>query len=891
MLIERFTLKAQDALERGSRHAIKGGHRYITPAHVLLGLIEQDDGPTRRYLSLAHVDSQKLASEARALISQTPRADPDQPDTSIDRALEKVFVDASDFSDEMEDKYIGVHHLLLALIDDPKIAAAVQVCGGKKEALAEILKAEPKGKYHAPGAAAAEGGAPAAGEFEHLSKYSTDLTELARQGKLDPVLSRDQEIRQTIQVLSRRTKNNPIVIGEPGVGKTAIVEGLAQRIVRGEVPDDLKDPAIVALDLGRLVAGTKFRGEFEERLKHVIQEVVDAENIILFIDEIHMLVGAGGAEGGMDASNLLKPALSRGQLRCIGATTLNEYRKKIEPDNALTRRFQVVFADEPSVDETIAILRGLKEKYEVHHGVRIRDSALVAAAKLSHRYITDRFLPDKAIDLIDQAAANIRMDIGAKPEEIETIDRDIISREIEIRALEREKDPAAAPRIEQLRRELQQLKEESARLTEIWQKEKKAIFQVQRAKEDLEAAKREMEQKIREQDFVRVAELQYKVIPEREKTVAEFGDIKVSDFRFLQEEVRDEDIAETLSRMTGIPVAKMLEPERQKLLKMEDALRRRVVGQDDAVVAVSRAIRRSRAGLQDPSRPIASFFMLGPTGVGKTELAKALAEFLFDDERAMVRIDMSEYMEKHAAAKLVGAPPGYVGYEEGGTLTNAVRRKPYSVILFDEVEKAHADVFNLLLQVLDDGRLTDSQGRTVNFTNTVIMLTSNLGADAIAQLGDEATAEQLKQAVMQSVRQYFRPEFVNRLDDTIVFRRLTRAAMRPIVEIQFGRLRRLLQDRRIRLAVADEVMELLASEGYDPVFGARPLKRLIQRRIQDPLSEAILEGRVQDGQTVRISLREGGEIAFETAEEEAPAEAAVAPSPPPEAAGVMGAAG
>jgi ATP-dependent Clp protease ATP-binding subunit ClpB len=853
MDIEKFNAKAQEAISQAVKLALKSGHRHVVPAHVLLGLLDQTDGPTVRYLASAEVEKDRLAAQARELLTRVPRAEAGSSDTPITRDLEVALIKAEDLAETSEETKIGVNHVLLGLMEDEEIGRALRAAGAKGDKLASILKTARENK-------GAGNGPP---ELEFLSQYADDITAAARAGKLDPVISRDAEIRQTIQVLSRRLKNNPIILGEPGVGKTAIVEGLAQRIVRHDVPDDLASCTIYTLDMGRLVAGTKFRGEFEERIKNVLEEIKRAGNVILFIDEIHTLLGAGGQEGSLDAANLLKPALSRGQLRCIGATTINEYRKRIEKDNALARRFQPVIAEEPSLEATISILRGLKEKYEAHHGVRITDAAIGASARLSKRYIADRFLPDKAIDLIDQASASRRMEVFAKPEEVEDVDRKVIQHEIEAKALERETDRHAQGRLEKLRTDLARLKAESARLTEAWQREKNGIFKVQKAKQELEDARREMEQKIREKDFARVAQLQYDVIPECEKTLAEWADVNVSEARYMRREVEEQDIAQTLSRLTGIPVARMLESERTKLLKMEDALRRRVVGQDDAVVAVAKAIRRSRAGLQDPSRPIASFLMLGPTGTGKTELAKALAEFLFDDEKAMLRIDMSEFMEKHAVARLTGAPPGYVGYEEGGVLTNKVRRRPYSVILFDEVEKAHTDVFNVLLQVLDDGRLTDSQGNLVAFGNTVLILTSNLGSEAIVSLDGDAPHDQIKGHVMQAVRSHFRPEFLNRLDDTIIFRRLGPTSLRPIVDIQLGRIARLLDERRIKIEAEEAVKEALATEGYDPEYGARPLRRVIQRRILDPLSEAVLQGKVADGDTVRVALKDG-EMVLET---------------------------
>jgi ATP-dependent Clp protease ATP-binding subunit ClpB len=692
--------------------------------------------------------------------------------------------------------------------------------------------------------------------FDALKKYARDITEAARNGKLDPVIGRDEEIRRTIQVLARRTKNNPVLIGEPGVGKTAIVEGLALRVAKGDVPEALKDKRVMALDLGAMVAGAKYRGEFEERLKGVLKEVESAEGgIILFIDELHTLVGAGKADGAMDASNLLKPALARGELHCIGATTLDEYRKHIEKDAALARRFQPVFVGEPSVEDTISILRGIREKYELHHGVRITDGALVAAATLSNRYITDRFLPDKAIDLVDEAASRLRMQVDSKPEELDELDRRLLQLKIEREALKREEDAASKERLARLEREVAELEEKSAEMTAAWEAEKGRVVESQKLKEQLDAARTEQELAERRGDLNRAAELRYGTIPALEKKLAEAA---AGGAKLVNEAVTEEGIAAVVSRWTGIPVEKMLEGERAKLLRMEEELRRRVVGQEEALEAVSKAVRRARAGLQDPSRPIGSFLFLGPTGVGKTELVKAVAAFLFDDERAMTRIDMSEFMEKHAVSRLIGAPPGYVGYEEGGALTEAVRRRPYQVVLFDEVEKAHEDVFNVLLQVLDDGRLTDGQGRTVDFRNTIIVLTSNLGAQAIADLPDGADVEEARPAVMRAVRERFRPEFLNRLDEIVLFRRLAREDMGAIVRIQFARLRRLLEDRQIAVRLTDAAVEWLSEAGYDPVYGARPLRRVIQRHVQDRLAGMLLEGSVKPGDTVVVDASPDG---------------------------------
>ena len=692
--------------------------------------------------------------------------------------------------------------------------------------------------------------------YDALKRYARDLTEAAREGKLDPVIGRDEEIRRTVQVLARRTKNNPVLIGEPGVGKTAIVEGLALRIANGDVPDGIKDRRLLSLDLGALIAGAEYRGEFEERLKGVLDEVKSAAGeIILFIDEMHTLVGAGKSEGAMDASNLLKPALARGELHCIGATTLDEYRKHVEKDAALERRFQPVFVGEPSVPDTISILRGLKEKYELHHGVRITDAAIVAAATLSNRYITDRFLPDKAIDLMDEAASRIRMEVESKPEEIENLDRRIIQLKIEREALKKEPDSASKERLKTLEGELANLEQQSAELTTRWQAEKEKIAAEAKIKEQLDGARLELEQAQRAGDLAKAGELQYGRIPDLEK---QLGDAQAAvKGAMLREEVTDQDIAAVVSRWTGIPVERMLEGEREKLIHMEEAIGKRVIGQAEAVKAVSTAVRRARAGLQDPNRPLGSFLFLGPTGVGKTELTKALAEFLFDDPAAMVRIDMSEFMEKHAVARLIGAPPGYVGYEEGGVLTEAVRRRPYQVILFDEVEKAHGDIFNVLLQVLDDGRLTDGQGRTVDFTNTIIILTSNLGSQYLANLGEDEDVEKVESQVMEVVRGHFRPEFLNRLDEIILFHRLGQAHMGPIVDIQVGRLQQLLDDRKIHLELSDAARAWLGRVGYDPVYGARPLKRAVQKYLQDPLADAILAGKVRDGQTVKVDEGDG----------------------------------
>lgn len=848
MIIEKFSVKAQDVIESACRLAVKKDHEYVTPWHMLSVMLQPKDVLTRQYLSHASIDLDALGARVDGQLLTLPKGKADSSQTPISRDLEKVFILAEEASNRSKEKYIGINHIMLGMLAAEDIAKAFSDAGADKQEIETILTQPQKGRFSV--------GEEGTGDFEYLSKYTLDLTERARQGGLDPVIGRDKEVRFAIQILSRRLKNNPIVIGEPGVGKTAIVEGLAQRIVNGDVPNDLKAVSILSLDMGQLIAGAKFRGEFEERFKRLLQEVSDAGNVILFIDEIHMLIGAGGSEGAMDAANLIKPALSRGEIRCIGATTLEEYRKHFEKDAALMRRFQIVMVEEPTLDETITILRGVKEKYEVHHGIQILDAALIASAKLSKRYIMDRFLPDKAVDLVDQAAASLRIGLSSKPEEIAEIDRRIVELEIEIRALKHETDTQTEERLSNLRKEMEELKEKSRQLTEKWEKERKALSEVQEAKRALEEAKREMEQKIREEDFARVAELQYKVIPKCNKTLEEYADVDISGKEFLRKTITEDDIADTVSRLTNIPVSKIMSSEIERLLHLEDHLRRRVVGQDDVLTVISKAIRRSRAGVQNPNRPIASFLMLGPTGVGKTEVCKALAEFMFDDESALTRIDMSEFMEKHSVARLVGAPPGYVGYEEGGLLTNSVRRKPYSVILFDEVEKGHADVFNLFLQLLDDGRLTDSQGQTVNFANTVVLMTSNLGAESIRPAETEEEIQEMNASIMKAVRSHFRPEFINRLDDILIFKQLTMEGMKIIADIQLKRLAKLLKEKEMQLQVKDDAFVLLGELGYNPLMGARPLNRVIQTRIQDPLAEDIIAGRVKPGDTVYISVRE-----------------------------------
>jgi ATP-dependent Clp protease ATP-binding subunit ClpB len=864
MDIQKFTERTQGFLQAASTIAIREFHQRITPEHVLKALLDDEEGAAAGLIRSAGGDPKAVATAVQAEISRIPKVQgggAGQP--QITPELVRVLDAAQQAATKAGDEYVAQDRLLVALAaSDTPAGKALKAGGVTAQALDKAVADIRKGrKVDSPNAES---------NFDALNKYARDVTAVAREGKLDPVIGRDEEIRRAIQVLARRTKNNPVLIGEPGVGKTAIVEGLALRIVNGDVPEALKNKKLMSLDLGAMVAGSKYRGEFEERLKAVLQEIsAAAGEIIVFIDELHTLVGAGKTDGAMDASNMLKPALARGELHCVGATTLDEYRQYIEKDAALARRFQPVFVSQPSVADTISILRGLKEKYELHHGVRITDSAIVAAATLSNRYITDRFLPDKAIDLIDEAAARLRMEVDSKPEEIDELDRKIIQLKIEREALKKEPDAASKERLRNLETELAGLEKESADLTSRWRAEKEQLGSAQKLKEQIEQARADLEQAQRKGDFTRAGELTYSVIPQLEQKLAVAQ--KQSSHAMLNEAVKENDIASIVSRWTGIPVDKMLEGEREKLLHMEEQLRKRVIGQDEAVVAVSNAVRRARAGLQDPNRPIGSFLFLGPTGVGKTELTKALAEFLFDDETAMQRIDMSEYMEKHAVARLIGAPPGYIGYEEGGVLTEAVRRRPYQVVLFDEVEKAHPDVFNILLQVLDEGRLTDGQRRTVDFKNTLIILTSNLGSEAIvADAGNEEGGTELspqtKYAVMDIVRTHFRPEFLNRLDEILIFRRLSRENMAAIVTTQLQRLRNLLADRKITLDIAPGALEWLAEAGYDPVYGARPLKRVIQRTLQNPLAQDILAGKILDGQTVTVGAgREGLELAVKKA--------------------------
>ena len=852
MEIEKYTERSKGFIQSAQGLALRNGHQRLTPEHLLKILLEDKEGLCANLIRAAGGDPQAVLNAVETELGKHPRVEGSGAgQVYLSPEIARVFEQAEQIAQKAGDSFVTVERLLLALAMARETPAGKALSAGgvtpqKLNAAIEDLR---KGRK-ADSPSAEEG-------YDALKRYARDLTDVAREGKLDPVIGRDEEIRRTMQVLSRRTKNNPVLIGEPGVGKTAIVEGLALRIVNGDVPEGLKDKRLLALDLGAMVAGSKYRGEFEERLKAVLSEITAAAGeIVLFIDELHTLVGAGKAEGAMDASNMLKPALARGELHCIGATTLDEYRKNIEKDAALARRFQPVFVEEPSVEDTISILRGIKEKYELHHGVRITDSAIVAAATLSNRYITDRFLPDKAIDLMDEAASRLRMEVESKPEAIDELDRRIVQLKIECEALKKESDPASRDRLEKLVKELEELEQRSAELTAQWRAEKDKLAGAQKLKEQLEQARAELDIVQRRGDWSRAGELTYGVIPELERKLKEVESSESG--RMLEEAVTEEHIAGVVSRWTGIPVDKMLSGEREKLLHMEDNLRRRVVGQDEAIIAVSNAIRRARAGLQDPNRPLGSFLFLGPTGVGKTELTRALAEFLFDDESAMVRIDMSDYMEKHSVARLIGAPPGYVGYDEGGSLTEAVRRRPNQVILIDEVEKAHPDVFNVLLQVLDDGRLTDGQGRTVDFRNTLIVLTSNLGSEALASLPERADVSAARDAVMAAVRAAFRPEFLNRLDEILLFRRLSRDDMKGIVTIQLERLRKLLADRKITLEVDAAASAWLANAGYDPVYGARPLKRVIQRELQNPLAQQILEGHIPDGSTVHVSAGDKG---------------------------------
>lgn len=858
MRFDRFTLRGQEAVQSAIEAAEKNQNQQVEPEHLLLSMLSQEEGTVKPVLGKIGVPISAVLQDVEKAIERMPKVSGGQQYFS--NRINSLFNVAQKEAETFKDEYISTEHLLLAIEaeKDGEAGKILRLHGVKRDDLLKVIE-QIRG-----GARITDQNAEA--NFQSLEKYAVDLTDRARKGKLDPVIGRDDEIRRTIQVLSRRTKNNPVLIGEPGVGKTAIVEGLAQRIVSGDVPETLKGKRLVSLDLGSMLAGAKYRGEFEDRLKAVLKEIEQASGqIILFIDELHTLVGAGAGEGAIDASNMLKPALARGLLRCVGATTLNEYQKYIEKDAALERRFQNVYVGEPNVEDTIAILRGLKERYEVHHGVRIKDSAIVAAATLSNRYITDRFLPDKAIDLIDEAASKLRIEIDSLPQEIDELEREILQLEIERQALSRETDTKSKDRLADIEKRIADLREKSSAMKAQWQAEKEEIEKMRTAKEELEKAKLELEQAQNAGDLQKAAELRYGKIPDLEKLLNQeqdrLGELQTGGV-FLKEEVDEEDVAEVVAKWTGVPVSKMLEGEMQKLVTMEDRLRTRVIGQDEGLIAVANAVRRSRAGLQDPNRPIGSFIFLGPTGVGKTETAKALAEFMFDDEKAMVRLDMSEYMEKHAVARMIGAPPGYVGYEEGGQLTEAVRRRPYSVILFDEIEKAHPDVFNILLQILDDGRLTDSKGRVVDFKNTVLIMTSNLGSREIMNANANPLVDtNMRDDVLGILRDYFKPEFLNRIDDIVVFTQLGKEEIAKIIEVQLEKLRKNLAERGIQIVLDDSAKELLVKEGYDPTFGARPLKRAIQSMIQNPLAVKLLKGEILSGQLIKVSA-DGDELKF-----------------------------